>query len=556
MTRPFLLPKTRGSDSGFALVPVLGFAITISLLLGVAAHQGTLTLKLSRRTQDVNAALQAANGAVQEYLSRINNDPTYTKYAHVPASNCAGAPSTPTLDPANPFMGSVMTPLPGGPADTAIRYSIDASKLCTSGVVLVTAFGRSQQIERKMTYTVKQRSFLDYAYFSEFETLNPAKYPNTHAWVISGELDWRCDRHHQDPSKPHPSTGQVLAPTREWSGADECAMINWMTKDYVEGAVHTNDALLVCGYPHFAGKVTTSWQGDGTRRHLANPGCRNNPNFKNNWENKYCKQDSFDDACYEAPLQMPVGTTALKSNPNACVYTGPTKIEINGNNMRVTSPNTPAGAGCGTGWVPVRQNGIVYVQTVPAGTAEVPCTTPAGWVNPQNPVGYPEYATDITSYDCRAGDLFITGGGYDVTTYVAENRVVFTGALRYWREGASVLNGVRGIIAGTDAEIYHPVGLDTDGVYQNLHPKVHDINAGILALNGSFLVQNYDKGAALGQMYMFGAITQKWRGLVGTTDNAHGYTKSYFHDPVLRHRLPPHFLPAPNAPWHVVMATP
>ena len=47
--------------------------------------------------------------------------------------------------------------------------------------------------------------------------------------------------------------------------------------------------------------------------------------------------------------------------------------------------------------------------------------------------------------------------------------------------------------------------------------KTSTIDAAILAINHSFIVDNYNCGARLGTLNVIGAIAQKYRGAVGTT---------------------------------------
>jgi hypothetical protein len=89
----------------------------------------------------------------------------------------------------------------------------------------------------------------------------------------------------------------------------------------------------------------------------------------------------------------------------------------------------------------------------------------------------------------------------------------------------------------------------------------HEIDAAILSVAHSFLVQNWDKGAALSAMgddssklTIKGAIAQKHRGPVGTgtaTSIATGYLKNYIYDPRLMTLPPPYFLKPVSAPWGV-----
>jgi hypothetical protein len=82
------------------------------------------------------------------------------------------------------------------------------------------------------------------------------------------------------------------------------------------------------------------------------------------------------------------------------------------------------------------------------------------------------------------------------------------------------------------------------------------IEAAILALNDSFIVDNWKCGSALGTLTVNGAIAQKFRGPVGTFQSdgsrVSGYAKNYTYDDRLRYRSPPYFLEPVKASWKVV----
>ena len=74
----------------------------------------------------------------------------------------------------------------------------------------------------------------------------------------------------------------------------------------------------------------------------------------------------------------------------------------------------------------------------------------------------------------------------------------------------------------------------------------------------SFLVQNYNKGAALSdsthKLKVFGVIAQEYRGPVGTSSGGNistGYYKDYNYDSRLMVLPPPYFLLPVAAPWQV-----
>jgi hypothetical protein len=77
------------------------------------------------------------------------------------------------------------------------------------------------------------------------------------------------------------------------------------------------------------------------------------------------------------------------------------------------------------------------------------------------------------------------------------------------------------------------------------------IDAAILSLQHSFIVDNYHRGAKLGKLTVNGAIAQQFRGPVGTSAPS-GYEKDYNYDDRLRHRSPPYFLDPVKASWNLV----
>ena len=107
-----------------------------------------------------------------------------------------------------------------------------------------------------------------------------------------------------------------------------------------------------------------------------------------------------------------------------------------------------------------------------------------------------------------------------------------------------------GLIANNFVRVYHKVSSDCD---DNVSPILDDvtIDAAILSLAHSFVVDNWRCGNKLDNLTVNGAIAQKYRGAVGTTAPS-GYTKIYNYDDRLRYRSPPFFLEPIAASWGVV----
>ena len=81
-----------------------------------------------------------------------------------------------------------------------------------------------------------------------------------------------------------------------------------------------------------------------------------------------------------------------------------------------------------------------------------------------------------------------------------------------------------------------------------------NIDAALLAIDHSFIVDHYDCGGSLGTLTVNGAISQKFRGAVGTTGGT-GYIKDYNYDDRLRFQEPPHFFDPVQSAWHVQRET-
>ncbi len=80
------------------------------------------------------------------------------------------------------------------------------------------------------------------------------------------------------------------------------------------------------------------------------------------------------------------------------------------------------------------------------------------------------------------------------------------------------------------------------------------IDAAILSTHHSFIVDNYQCGAKLGKLTVWGSIAQYWRGPVGTAAG-HGYLKNYNYDERLLNKQPPSFLTPTSTTWKLERVT-
>ena len=90
--------------------------------------------------------------------------------------------------------------------------------------------------------TLRRRSFLDYIYFTDYETRDPAQYPD------GADAAWAA----QNCAKPRASRPA------------DCVPIQFIDNDEINGPFHTNDDILTCGSPEFGRtKDPPTWSSPG-----------------------------------------------------------------------------------------------------------------------------------------------------------------------------------------------------------------------------------------------------------------------------------------------------
>ena len=538
----------RRGEAGFALATVMVSATVLALLASAVVAYGIGSQNVSRHDQDWNAALAAAEAGIDDYLFRLNENGNYWTYS-------AGNPP-----PDGNTAFSSWSAVAGGSTTSQYHYAADVSTLGTDGRVRLTSTGRVNGTTRTVYVTLRRRSFLDYLYFTDYETVDPALYtgtPFTPAQAQAYCADYYYGGFNSQRDEPSRSdfTGDSDA-----NGA-YCSDITFISADTLNGPMHTNDAFMVCGTPRFNGDTSTSWTGANGLRYRDN--CpTSTPVFANPGDPRLA-----------APLTMPPSNSAIKAETVAgkggCLYTGPTRIILNSNGtMKVKSPftkqtnNAACPTGNSTGSMPA--NGVIYVQNVPSVTTDPNYTNGCPYsVNGRaHPLGMP-IANDITTYGCRNGDAFVEGTVKGQLTIATENSIVVTWNLSY----QSGLNGsdLLGLIANNFVEMYHPVSCSSgqtsacnlNADFPTETPRNSTFNdptlyAAALSVNHSVRVQNWSIGSPLGTFRVRGVLAQRYRGPVGTNSGGvikSGYAKDYVYDQRLKYLSPPKFLDPVASQW-------
>jgi Flp pilus assembly protein TadG len=509
--------RTCRDERGVALVTVMMVSFVLVALVAALIAHGIGSQALSRHDQDWNAALAAGNAAVDDYIYRIDQNHNYWLYN-------AGNPP-----PDGNTAFSQYTDIPNGTNGAQYRYSVDVSTIKVDGAIKMNVTGKVNNVMRTIKTTLRRRTFIDYLYFTNYETLDPALY-NGNPFT--------------------PAEAQVACALHYYEGRDsQCTSIYFFDRDVINGPLHSNDAINISGNPQFKGATTTSWQPPTGKRYLCGGTC--NPTFAN-----------AGDPSYRAPLTMPPSNDQILAETNpliggtGCLYTGPTQITLNSSGtMNVISPFTISG-NCTTGNnLSLPSDGVVYVQGVPADPADPNYRTCTGY-----PANLPvPIVGDLTPYDCHNGDAFVSGVLKGQLTIAAAHNIDIVANLTYSTGVAG--NDLLGLVANNYVEIFHPVSCTSNSSSCNLSRKVGgtfqdpQIYAAILSVQHSFRVQNYQAGSSLGNLSIVGAIAQQYRGIVGTfsgSTSVSGYVKVYSYDQRLKYLEPPHYIDPVASAWQVV----
>lgn len=557
------IDRRGAGEQGIALVTVLLALMALMALSAAAVEYGVGSQTMSRRDQDWNASLSAAEAGIDDFVFRLNENSNYFQYS---ATN---------LPPDGNHAYTQYVPVPGGNTISQFRYSTDTSRLSVDGTILITSTGKVGTTKRTVQATLRRRTFLDYLYYTDFETLDPALYTGP---LFTGDPTYT-------PLQATQNCSTQYAYSTPGRGAG-CTEINFISADTVNGPLHSNDSFLVCGSPHFNGNTSTAWNKPSQPRYRTNSSCSgNNPVFANPGDPKYLTN-----------LAMPPSNSAIKSETAAgkggCLFTGPTRIVLNSTGtMTVTSPfSKQVNGSCvasGTGSLPA--NGVVYVQSVPSAAGDPNYTNGCPYSNPAYPLPTMIVTNDANTYACRDGDVFVEGQLKGQLTIASQNNINITNNLTY--NGGTTGTSLLGLVANNFVQVRHPVRLqtttfsppqssqpsscgspweqtqfirDSSGKYvqricsQNLTGAQSSptVNAAILAVAHSFTVPYWQRGNALGTLSVTGAIAQKFRGPVGTNSGGSvvtGYAKNYVYDQRLKYLSPPKFLDPVASAWGVAV---
>jgi hypothetical protein len=505
------------AERGIAMLVVIMALAAGSALGAVVLSAAGADLPFARASQERKQAYAAAEAGLEYYMFKLGQFNDYWTLCDTGPGPGGGAPN-----PVNQYWnGSGADPRRWRTmSDGKSRYTIEmlpaSGATCTaggtawqsmldgaSGTFRIRATGRSGDVTRTVVTTLRRRSFLDFIYFTDYETRDPAQYPDP------ADAAWAAD----NCAKPRASRP---------SG---CVPIQFGANDEIKGPLHTNDDLLTCGSVTFGRDKDDAIEASGPAGWTNASGCSGAPDFQGTWIPN------------APPLNVPPTNAGLATvaQTAGAVYTGKTTIRLRGNVMDVTTGSPQVT----TTNVPLPSNGVIYVKNGACTGTKTPLLQ-----RYDDPVG------------CAV--VYISGTYAKSLTIASANDIVIappTGSTNGDLKKDPTTDAVLGLIANNNVRVYHPVTrsdwTDPDscsnatGTMSNV-----TIEAAILALNHSFVVDNFRCGSAMQKLNVLGAIAQKFRGAVGTTSPT-GYTKNYVYDDRLRYRSPPFFLDPVQAAWKV-----
>jgi hypothetical protein len=543
-----VLSRLRREDDGFTMILAI-IVLLVLMTIGtsvVGAAQGDERSGAYSVAQ--KQSYEAADSGLGWYLAQLQADPNYWLgcTSHTVPDGSGGRMPGPLNDDltlaANSGEIRNWRALPGSTARYNLEFLAASGTKCdpnnpvgsmvdpNTGTmrIRVTGEARPGVARRSVIVTLRRVGFLDFIYYTDLEAEDPKLWapgirdstpvaPSTtnlttwinqtctqHWWEGRAAAKWYGTGHLSDGSSFDYRTTPY-----DCSASD----IQFASFDAIRGPFHTEDSILVCGNPTFgrtdADKIEVRAPSGQDIRHACGAGDKPGP-----------------PGTYRAgapSLPLPPDNKALMRNVTpGYLFTGATSIVMNGSTMNVTDTYT------GQTWtnLQIPDGGVVYV-------ASDNCTVS---YDKLNPYGAPS----------NCGDLTISGTYNKSVTFGAEKDVIVNGDIKK-TVGSDVLLG---LIGNNYVRVAHSCGQTSTSL-----STVHEIDAAILTVNDSFLVDNWWCNDQLGQLTVQGAIAQKYRGVVGQNGGSssyRGYQKNYIYDDRFRYRSPPKFLDPVRSAWQPV----
>lgn len=597
-------------------------ALMVGTLLSLAAWATAQSdITFTDKDKWSRLAYQRAQSGVTDYVQRLAEDPGFWKYCDTPDGITGEGIGQTALNDTD--IGAAghskrrwlpMSATPGSTDDLAYntQYTIDLVPVAPAtackpladagknminpetGTFRIAVTGRAGPLVpanltgtaiedwRQKNWTrvtlaaeFKRNGFLDYAYFTDHEGVDPA---------IQSVGANQCIGYYQDdPNYDSADGDRATAPLRGRWRNTSCTELRFVDEDAIDGPVHTNDSILL--------ESTTGARfgshGKGDRIEVYDNGKSNNAG------KGLCP---FRTGAATMPTPPSVAlpsrcSTNANRGSGTSIVTGPAAgyLDLPQENEDLTLYSDPASGDPDSQGL--RYYGRTSIVLRGDGTFNVKddVTTGGAW---QNGVSYPtsgviyvyDTVANCQSFPNKEYNLSLpvgcarteVSGSYNKSlTIGSQSDIVVTGNIDRTNSQSAVL----GLIANQYVRVRHYSNSGSNN-YLNASGScrsdgvtgtdVSYIRAAILTLNKSFTVDAYVCGAKLnnvsptpvamrGQLTVDGAIAQRWRGGVGSGSSGSGtcpvntgYCKDYNYDYTLKSQTPPHFLSPLAASWKVI----
>ncbi|MBI3322661.1 MAG: DUF4900 domain-containing protein [Candidatus Omnitrophica bacterium] len=256
----------------------------------------------------------------------------------------------------------------------------------------------------------------------------------------------------------------------------------FISGDHIEGPTHTNGQFNMYGFPEFDGLVSSV------------------SSTLNQWGGG-------------PPTTSPVFNAGLQLGASQIPFPGSVPTSL------INAASTGGSSFTGNTTVTLLANGTMQVTNAAQGLSNAVLPLPANG----------------TLY-VSGGDLSISGILNGQLTVGSQNHVKVTNSITYAADPVTDPNSddLLGIVAGQNVKV------------ASTAPANVTIQGSIMALGTSFTVENWNVAPPKGTLTVYGGITQKNRGPVGTFNSStglkvSGYTKDYHYDTRLQNQTPPYF---------------
>jgi len=506
-----LLHATRrrlSEERGFTMIIAMGVLMVTALL--VAATFVALEQDAHLGQSDLNGkkAYYAARAGMNSYLYQLNQNSSYWQ-------TCSNdSVSSWTTVPGNTTGQSYeYSPVPANGNSACNSSNIVNSMIDTnSGSLTMKFFGQSGQsgtadppVQRGLVASFRRISPLDYLYYTVYEALDSSigsTYSGCGVWYRVGTRPSQCN-------------------------------IYWASADTINGGMYTQDQFLV------------------------NTGA--SPTFGRNSSDKIATLAGSlcGNGCQNAVINGTIVTNYFDPEPNdnsgllndatsyGKVYSGITTIQLGTpSSTQATVTNCPST--CTTSVVDLTQYPIIYVQN------NTGCS----------PAQYDPYNTSYPTSGC-AGDVYVSGNYTTSATIAAANNIIVTGNVTTTTSGGVPTgNAVLGLVANQFVRVEHAESNRGDSIgscgTEGTSINNPTIDAAIMSLQHSFIVDNFDCGTTHGTLTIYGALVQRFRGTVATSSSGTivtGYAKNYNYDDRLKYLAPPYLFDILTSGWEISRET-